>query len=192
MASRSSAAPEKPTLFGPSKCAGLSPLSTPCWASQKTNQRIMSSHHQHNCLDHAPAHSSVQQSLDELNFERGIWPAALDGDLKKVTELLNKQVSWVHRPDNAGYTALHYAAKAGHLDVCQLLIRRGADVNAVTKAGLASPLHRAAMCGKHSICELLLKSGADVNLQDADGNSALSRANGHHKVAELLIEHGAT
>lgn len=35
----------------------------------------MTSHKHHNCLEHAPAHSSVHQSLDELEFERGIWSA---------------------------------------------------------------------------------------------------------------------
>jgi len=37
----------------------------------------MTSHEHHNCLEHAPAHSSVHQSLDELEFERGIWSAGI-------------------------------------------------------------------------------------------------------------------
>ena len=30
------------------------------------------------------------QSLSEMDFERGIWRAALDGDVKRVTILLDK------------------------------------------------------------------------------------------------------
>ncbi|XP_059484003.1 ankyrin repeat domain-containing protein 39-like [Neocloeon triangulifer] len=153
----------------------------------------MTSHKHHNCLEHAPAQSTLHQSLDEMDFERGIWPAALDGDLKMIEDFLLKDSSWVNRPDAAGYTALHYAAKAGHLSVCEKLLISGANVDATTKAGLATPLQRAAMCGKYDVCQLLLSRGADVNKRDVDGKTALSRAksNCHPIVAELLIECGA-
>lgn len=50
--------------------------------------------------------------------------------------------------DNCDYTALHYAARSGNVEICKLLLNEGkADVNAVTKGG-ATPLHRAAMMGK--------------------------------------------
>lgn len=50
--------------------------------------------------------------------------------------------------DNCDYTALHYAARGGHEEICKLLLNVGrADVNAITKGG-ASALHRAAMMGK--------------------------------------------
>lgn len=61
--------------------------------------------------------------------------SALDGDLAKVDQMTIKDPSWIHRPDASGYSALHYAARAGHLSVCELLLRRGAPVDAVTKAG---------------------------------------------------------
>lgn len=49
--------------------------------------------------------------------------------------------------DNYDYTALHYAARAGDLEICKLLLDEGrAEVNAVTKGG-ATPLHRAASMG---------------------------------------------
>lgn len=50
-------------------------------------------------------------------------------------------------PDNSGYTALHYAACNGHVDVCKMLIQVGANVDAQTR-GLATPLHKAAAAGK--------------------------------------------
>lgn len=49
--------------------------------------------------------------------------------------------------DNYNYTALHYAARAGDLEICELLLIEGrAEVNAVTKGG-ATPLHRASSMG---------------------------------------------
>ena len=45
------------------------------------------------------------QSLSEMDFERGIWRAALDGDVKRVTILLDKGTDSNSR-DGLGYTAL--------------------------------------------------------------------------------------
>lgn len=53
----------------------------------------------------------------------------------------------VTAPDNAGYTALHYAARNGNLDTCKILIQYGADINALTKSARATPLHKAAASG---------------------------------------------
>lgn len=65
----------------------------------------------------------------------GVNVLALDGDPAKVDQMITKDPSWIHRPDASGYTALHYAARAGHLSICEMLLRRGAPVDAVTKAG---------------------------------------------------------
>lgn len=53
--------------------------------------------------------------------------------------------------DNCDYTALHYAARNGNMEICKLLLNDGkADINAVTKGG-ATALHRAAMMGEFYI-----------------------------------------
>ncbi|KAK9694629.1 Ankyrin repeats (3 copies) [Popillia japonica] len=119
--------------------------------------------------------SNLFQSLNELDFERGIWSAAQSGDLDKVINFLNKGEN-VDVKDTAGYTALHYAARNGHSDICKCLLARGSDVNAVTKAGLATSLHRACSAGYYNIVKILLEHKADVNLQDSDGKTALHRA----------------
>ena len=135
---------------------------------------------------------------------------ANDGDFSKVETFLDKGVD-ANKCDSAGYTALHYAAMKGHLDICLLLFKFGADVNAQTRAGKATALHRACsagrwlisfnLChsdeknvlvilivGKEKIIRLLLDRGADVELLDADGRNALHRAyiNGCTNAAELL------
>lgn len=63
------------------------------------------SDHQCGCGSHTPAVRSVHQTLDELDFDRGIWSAALNGEEKKVSEQLDKRVNPDVR-DSAGYTAL--------------------------------------------------------------------------------------
>lgn len=90
--------------------------------------------------------SSVFQTLDELDFERGIWTAAQYGELDRVVKIL-KSGTAIDARDNFGYTALHYAARNGHVDVCKLLLQMGADINAITKSGCVTALHRAASAG---------------------------------------------
>jgi ankyrin repeat protein len=95
------------------------------------------------CGGHSGSSNSVSQSLDELEFERGLWYAAQYGDIDRTSHLLDKGFC-VDKRDAAGYTALHYAARNGHLNVCRLLLDKGACVDAVTHQGKATPLHRAA------------------------------------------------
>lgn len=116
--------------------------------------------------------------------------------------------------DDCDYTALHYAARNGNEQICQLLVNEGnADVNAVTKAG-ATPLHRAAMMGNISlyilkaiytdntffvghlnIVKLLAEQPkANLLLQDESGQSALHRAamRGQLEVCRYLLQQQPT
>ena len=89
----------------------------------------------------------------------------------------------------SGYSPLIYAARAGHKDVCQLLIEEyGADVNAVTKGG-ASALHRAATGGYSNVVQLLIEKGADGMIQDSDLETPAHKAAvaGHRSIASYLI-----
>ncbi|KAI8427849.1 hypothetical protein MSG28_002232, partial [Choristoneura fumiferana] len=92
------------------------------------------------------ANQSVCQTISEMDWERGIWNAAFNGEKDKIITLIDKAKNakeFVNMPDNSGYTALHYAARNGHIDICKTLIQVGANVNAQT-SGLATPLHKAA------------------------------------------------
>lgn len=144
--------------------------------------------HMHDC-HHRIAVSSSHQTLDEMDFERGIWSAALEGNIARVRQLLASGTN-VDSIDMAGYTALHYAARSGSIDVCEVLLQSSANVNAVTRAGLATPLQRAALAGKEQVLELLLKYGADPKLQDMDGRTALHRAAeaGHVGIVKRLCQ----
>ena len=76
----------------------------------------------------------------------------------------------------SGYTPLHYAARAGHMDCVSLLLRSGAPVHARTSAGGATPLMRAAFAGHTNVCKTLLRAGAPIDAQDSDGETALHKA----------------
>eukprot|EP01121_Diplochlamys_sp_Union-15-3_P008196 TRINITY_DN2161_c0_g1_i1.p1 TRINITY_DN2161_c0_g1~~TRINITY_DN2161_c0_g1_i1.p1 ORF type:complete len:129 (-),score=28.29 TRINITY_DN2161_c0_g1_i1:349-708(-) len=74
------------------------------------------------------------QSLDELEFDRGLWGACTSGDLSKVKELLDKGKN-PNAPDQFGYAPLHYTARRGDTDIALLLLSKGANPNAQTYSG---------------------------------------------------------
>lgn len=110
--------------------------------------------------------------------------------MDRVKLLLEKGVS-ANAEDSAGYTALHYAARNGHYQICKTLLENGAAINAQTRCGRATALHRAARQGHIDIVELLIKFGANANLKDADGYIALHRAldAGSIIVSKFLLTH---
>lgn len=132
------------------------------------------SHNHKTCYESGIPRYNVCQTIDEVSFERGIWTAALDGDVDRVNRLLQKGVL-VDAADSAGYTALHYATRGGHVRVCEILLEHGAKVNARTRGIKATPLHRAAYMGHVEVVDLLLRHGAAPNLTDVDGRTALHR-----------------
>ena len=85
------------------------------------------------------------------------------------------------------------AAQNGHIEeIVQLLLEKGADVNAKDNDGRTA-LMFAAEKGHTEIVQILLKKGADVNAEDEYGGTALMIAaeNGHTEIIKLLLEKGA-
>ncbi|KAK7933899.1 hypothetical protein WMY93_004795 [Mugilogobius chulae] len=141
------------------------------------------------CCTHPVSSSNVYQTLSEMDFERGIWSAAMEGDLERVKGLIQKGTH-PNVTDSAGYTALHYASRSGQLSVCKFLLEIGACASPQTPGG-ATPLHRAAYCGHLEVVKLLLHHRANPLLCDDDGASPLHKAaeKGHTDVCQLLLEH---
>ena len=148
------------------------------------------------------------------DFKSTIHQAADAGDLAKVKAFIQEGIdvnTKVH-----GCTPLHCAARYGHKEVAQLLIAKGADVNAkdtrgrtpidlainqgrkeiakllLSKSGDVS-LHTAAYIGDLQRVEKFIDGGANVDAKDQKGQTALHYAAkaGQIPVANLLIAHGA-
>lgn len=75
-----------------------------------------------------------------------------------------------------GWAPLHYAATNGHLDIMNLLLEENAYIDAESPNG-TTPLMMAAQYSDESSVKLLLEAGADPLLRNALGLSALDFAN---------------
>ncbi|KAJ7635483.1 ankyrin repeat-containing domain protein [Mycena polygramma] len=95
----------------------------------------------------------------------------------------------IHIGDGGKYTALQAASKLRNIALVELLLARGADINA--EGGVA--LQEACSTDNLAVVELLLERGADPNMQDGEYGTALQAASnsGHVAVVELLLARGA-
>lgn len=96
--------------------------------------------------------------------------AASMGDSSMVEEHLARGVRVDDRFDEDGCrhcTLLHHAARGGHVEVAALLVRRGADVNAVSGSGV-TPLHLACLSHIPEMVQFLLDNGAKSSVAARD------------------------
>ena len=93
-----------------------------------------------------------------------------------------------------GYTALHFAASFGQLEVARLLLGRGADPNAVAMNGSRlTPLHSAIVAKHRDTTSLLLALGASPNSVQHGGITPLHIAaqDGDEAIVDMLLLRGA-
>lgn len=129
---------------------------------------------------------------NDMALVRETWAryATERGDKAWLEDLLN-HIMVKHKKIPHGSALLHKAAEGGCLDIAELLLERGVDINAMT--GIGTPLHRAANEGQVEMVSFLIDSGAGVNLRETRGITALWWAvrEGHLDVVKALVEGGA-
>ncbi len=98
-----------------------------------------------------------------------IWRAAHAGNTKAIERHLAEGADVNAKDGKFGVTLLSWAALGRQIDAVELLILKGADINARNNDG-NTPLHTAAFLGENEIAQLLVKNGADVNVRNDDGD----------------------
>ncbi|XP_064884448.1 ankyrin repeat domain-containing protein 27 isoform X6 [Columba livia] len=90
--------------------------------------------------------------------------------------------------DDRGYTPLHIAAICGQAAFVDLLVAKGAVVNATDYHG-STPLHLACQKGYQNVTLLLLHYKASADVQDNNGNTPLHLActYGHEDCVKALV-----
>ena len=90
-----------------------------------------------------------------------------------------------------GQHPIYYACREGHLNLCELLVEKGADVNLEDKYGQTCVFY-AIRQGHYDIVHYLLKHGLNVNKIDKKKQTPVSYAEkiGQSKIMELLLNNG--
>uniref|UniRef100_A0A7N8XM40 Poly [ADP-ribose] polymerase n=1 Tax=Mastacembelus armatus TaxID=205130 RepID=A0A7N8XM40_9TELE len=148
--------------------------------------------HNKSSLDLAP----TSQLKERLAYEfRGhsLLQAARDADLARVKKHLSLETIGFKHP-HTQETVLHCASASPYpkrKQVCELLLRKGANVNAKTK-DLLTPLHLASEKGHNDVIKVLVKHEAKVNAMDHLGQTPLHRAahSGRLQTCRLLLTAG--
>src|SRR4030095_2508365 len=92
------------------------------------------------------------------------------GNRSHIEQQISANPEMVKGKDAGGSTALHHAAGYGPIGNLQLLINKGADVNAKNRRS-STPLHWA--IHDEAKVRLLLSKGANVNAKQAQGRTPL-------------------
>ncbi|XP_076322873.1 protein TANC2-like isoform X3 [Tachypleus tridentatus] len=126
--------------------------------------------------------------------QQALVAAAENGYTTVCEFLLDMSEVRVNAPDDlTGQTPLTAACCAGHADVCDVLLRRGASVSVVNCRG-EPPLMCAVIEGHWEVVELLLSHKAVLEQTDSKGRTSLMMAakEGHLGILELLLSKGGS
>ncbi|XP_046405893.1 uncharacterized protein LOC124170897 isoform X3 [Ischnura elegans] len=130
-------------------------------------------------------------NIEEVNDE-GYTPlmeAAREGHEEMVVLLLSQGANINAQTEETQETALTLACCGGFLEVADILIKAGGDI----ELGASTPLMEAAQEGHLDLVRYLLQSNGNVRAQTQTGDTALTYAceNGHTDVADLLLTYQA-
>ncbi|KAK0622407.1 ankyrin repeat-containing domain protein [Immersiella caudata] len=149
-------------------------------------------------------------------IHQAVVGAGDDPDLATCRLLIQHHLSrglTIDVPSLGGWTALHIAVEFGQVDLAELLLESGANIEAASlrswgqvvtlyslhtfsrtkpaeeKSGQWRPLHIAAIAGDESMVRLLLRKRATPSAKDAEGCTPAERAavNGFGAVVKLLL-----
>ncbi|XP_058820039.1 ankyrin-3 isoform X3 [Topomyia yanbarensis] len=159
--------------------------------AQKQHIEASSSNEKLNAVANGTEKSRNNNKQNDTNT--AFLRAARAGDLQKLIEYLETgQVTDINTCNANGLNALHLAAKDGHYDIVDELLKRGANVDNATKKGNTA-LHIASLAGQKEIIQLLLQYNASVNVQSQNGFTPLYMAaqENHDECVNLLLAKGA-
>ena len=122
--------------------------------------------------------------VDKMNF----WEAVREGEVERVSELIDQGTAFPNQKDNKQISALQWASLLGQTEVIELLVEKGAKVNANDSWYGATPLHFAALFGQAESVETLLSLGADPILESDSGIQPIALAYFDQSMTERFVE----
>uniref|UniRef100_A0A8D1A280 Ankyrin repeat domain 42 n=1 Tax=Sus scrofa TaxID=9823 RepID=A0A8D1A280_PIG len=144
--------------------------------------------------DSGPSTSSTETATPcarkKVHFG-SIHDAVRAGDVKQLSEIVERgasinEVDVLHK-----FTPLHWAAHSGSLECLHWLLWHGADISQVTGRGWTAA-HIAAIRGQDACMQALLINGANLAAQDDRGCTPLHLAatHGHSFTLQIMLRSG--
>lgn len=113
------------------------------------------------------------------------------GRIEVARHLISKGAQ-INSPSNnaSKVTPLHAAVAGKHLEIAEMLIKHGANVNAKQQNDV-TPMHSAAQNGQAAMIKLLIDNKADVHAKTSDGKtpSDLAKEKGLQEVVTYLAKY---
>jgi ankyrin repeat protein len=130
--------------------------------------------------------AGADPSIKDCNGHNALFSANREGPVASVALLLSAPGMHTELRAADGVTLLMGCCLNGEADKAELLLERGAAVNAVNHAN-GTVLHLVALYGSAATAALLLQYGADVHARDASGCTPLHYAAGRPSSALLEV-----
>ncbi len=121
-----------------------------------------------------------------------VCAAAMLGRAETVAAMLPDEPAGANATGAHGIPLLYHAVIGGHAEIAEMLLAKGADVNA--GAGGSPALHGAVAFDRADMAEWLLHHDADPNILNYEQQTPMAAALAHDKaeMAELLLAHGGS
>jgi ankyrin repeat protein len=116
---------------------------------------------------------------------------AATGDEFIVRQMLTRGID-ISTADDSHRTSLWLAAEMGQLDVVQLLLKMGANIETKSKDGITPLMAAVSEMGRNDVVQQLVAHGADLEAEDIEGRTPLVRAAaaGNVDAVRLLLQRG--
>jgi len=124
---------------------------------------------------------------DASDYGKKLRENVNSGNVDQVRQLLAEGVN-VDYVDDDGMTSLQHAAYKGNVELCEMLLSRGSDVNYSAHENGYTALMFAALSGKKDVVRVLLEHDACVGLVNTVQRTAAQMAAfiGQHEIVSLI------
>lgn len=146
-------------------------------------------------LQQADSETLCQMLQQDPGLLHQMLPAGGSQAQRGLGASLGQKESWADQGQEVAGPALCWAVRFGHPEIVELLVKKGAQVNASDLEG-NTPLHWACQVGHREIAERLLEYGADPRRRNHAGQTPLLMAARSPAwegpcIAQLLLDAGA-
>ncbi|NBW57938.1 ankyrin repeat domain-containing protein, partial [bacterium] len=132
--------------------------------------------------------------LPLMSMKRFLYWLIQQGCVESLKEVFNQDPGLMNSSIGARLSSpLMLAIRCNQRAIVELLLEKGADVNAIDSRSETVLMHAADEKDYQDIVKVLLEKGADVKAIDSRSNTALMHAaiNDHQESVKFLLDHGA-